>query len=298
MHPLALRQSRWRGALTGYLFLAPFLVPFVLLWLVPIVHGLYLSFTNSNLILAREDFIGLDNYQRLLSDPSYIGSLANTVVFVLENVPLLMAVGLLLALLLNEPLLGRAAIRASFVAPYLITGSAVAIIWQFVLDPTTGLLNAWLREAGLPAQNWLNQPGQAMWAVTLITLWWRVGFPMLVLLAGLQDIPKETYEAASIDGAGALDRFRFITLPLLAPVLVFVLIIRLIDSFKVFAQVYLVTAGGPAGSTRVLLQYLYEAGFKDFRVGYAAAIGWSLFLIILVVTLIQLRFFRKVEGYD
>jgi ABC-type sugar transport system permease subunit len=296
--PVALRRSHWRDALTGYLFLAPFLVPFVLLWLVPIVNGLYLSFTNSNLILAREDFVGLDNYQRLIRDEIYLRSLTNTFVFVVENVPLLVAGGLLLALLLNEPLLGRAAIRAAFVAPYVITGSAVAIIWQFVLDPTTGLLNTWLADAGLPGQNWLNQPGQAMWAISLITLWWRVGFPMLVILAGLQDIPREIYEAASIDGAGALERFRFITLPLLAPVLVFVLIIRLIDSFKVFAQVYLVTAGGPAGSTRVLLQYLYEAGFKDFRVGYAAAIGWSLFLIILAVTVVQLRFFRRVEAHD
>jgi ABC-type sugar transport system permease subunit len=298
LHPVALRRSHWRDTLTGYLFLAPFLVPFVLLWLVPIFNGLYLSFTNSNLVLAREDFVGLDNYQRLLRDEIYLRSLTNTVVFVVENVPLLVAGGLLLALLLNEPLLGRAAIRAAFVAPYLITGSAVAIIWQFVLDPTTGLLNAWLADAGLPGQSWLNQPGQAMWAISLITLWWRVGFPMLVILAGLQDIPRVVYEAASIDGAGALERFRFITLPLLAPVLVFVVVIRLIDSFKVFAQVYLVTAGGPAGSTRVLLQYLYEAGFKDFRVGYAAAIGWSLFLIILAVTVLQLRFFRKVEAHD
>jgi ABC-type sugar transport system permease subunit len=298
LHPVALRRSHWRDTLTGYLFLAPFLVPFVLLWLVPIFNGLYLSFTNSNLVLAREDFVGLDNYQRLLRDEIYLRSLTNTVVFVVENVPLLVAGGLLLALLLNEPLLGRAAIRAAFVAPYLITGSAVAIIWQFVLDPTTGLLNAWLADAGLPGQSWLNQPGQAMWAISLITLWWRVGFPMLVILAGLQDIPRVVYEAASIDGAGALERFRFITLPLLAPVLVFVVVIRLIDSFKVFAQVYLVTAGGPAGSTRVLLQYLYEAGFKDFRVGYAAAIGWSLFLIILAVTVLQLRFFRKVELHD
>jgi len=130
----------------------------------------------------------------------------------------------------------------------------------------------------------------------LITLWWRVGFPLLVLLAGLQEIPGELYEAARLDGAGAWQRFWRITLPLLAPVLLFVLIIRLIDSFKVFAQVYLVTGGGPVGSTRVLIQYLYEVGFQDFRSGYAAAIGWSLFVIILGVTLVQMRLLRRQEA--
>ncbi len=291
-------RFHWPGGLTAYLFLLPFLVPFALLWLFPILQGLYLSFTNASLTPGQERFVGLANYQELLRDGVYLHSVGNTFVFVVENVPLLVVGGLLLALLTNEPLPGRAAFRAAFVAPYLITGSAVAIIGKFVLSPDTGVLNTWLADAGLPGQQWLDNPGQAMWAVVLITLWWRVGFPFLVILAGLQEIPGELYEAAKIDGAGAVQRFRYVTLPLLAPVLLFVLIIRLIDSFKVFAQVFLVTGGGPFGSTRVMLQYLYEAGFQDYRTGYAAAIGWSLFLIILVVTLFQLRFFRGVERYE
>ena len=273
-------------------------MPFVLFWAVPIVHGLYLSFTNASLTAAEEQVVWLANYQRLLADPVYRKSLGNTVLFVVENVPVLVVAGLLLALLLNQSMPGLAVIRAAFVAPYLITASAVAIIWQFVLDPTTGLLNAWLADLGLPAQRWLNEPGQAMGAIVLITLWWRVGFPLLVLLAGLQDIPGELFEAATLDGAGAWQRFSRITLPLLAPVLFFVLIIRLIDSFKVFAQVYLVTGVGPVGSTRVLLQYLYEVGFQDLRSGYASAIGWSLFVIILAVTLVQLRFLRRFGADD
>jgi ABC-type sugar transport system permease subunit len=290
--------GRRGGALVAWAFLAPFLLPFLLFWILPIVHGLYVSFTNASLTAVQERFVGLENYRRLLGDPVYRRSLANTVLFVVENVPLLVVGGLLLALLLNRALPGLALIRAAFVAPYLITASAVAIIWQFVLDPTTGLLNVWLAQVGLPAQQWLNEPGQAMGAIVLITLWWRVGFPFLVLLAGLQEIPGELHEAAKLDGAGAWQRFWRITLPLLAPVLFFVLIIRFIDSFKVFAQVYLVTGGGPVGSTRVLLQYLYEVGFQDFRSGYAAAIGWSLFLIILAVTAVQMRLLRRYGTHE
>ncbi len=292
-------RSRWPKSLTGFLFLTPFLVPFAAFWLWPIANGLYLSFTDANMLRAGEaNAIGLENYSQLLSDRVYRQSMGNTLLFVVENVPVLVIGGLLLAVLLNEPLTARAGIRAVFVAPYLITGSAVAIIWQFVLDPSTGWLNSWLSSVGLPIQNVLSQPDQAMWAVTLITLWWRVGFPLLVILAALQDIPQDLYDAAKIDGAGAVQRFRTITLPLITPVLIFVLIIRLIDSFKVFAQVYLVTGGGPFGSTRVAIQYLYETGFLDFRTGYAAAIGWSVFLIILVVTAVQLLILRRVRIYE
>lgn len=303
LHPRAAARPvparrKWRRGLVAYLFLLPFLVPFLVLWVAPIAEGLYLSFTDSSLLEPEARFVGIDNYRRLVGDESFRGSLGNTLLFVVQNVPVLMIVGLLLALVLNEPLHGRAAIRAAFVAPYLITGSAVAIAWQFMLNPTTGLVNRWLASAELPSQRWLNEPGTAMWVVTLITLWWRVGFPLLVILAALQDIPQDLYEAAKIDGASAFQRFRSITLPLITPVLIFVLIIRLIDSFKVFAQVYLVTEGGPFGSTRVVLQYLYERGFQDYQTGYAAAIGWMLFLVILIVTLVQLVVLRRIETYD
>lgn len=292
-------RSRWPRGLTGFLFLTPFLVPFAAFWLWPIASGLYLSFTDSTMLRVGEsNVVGFDNYRQLLNDRVYRESMGNTLLFVVQNVPVLVIGGLLLAVLLNEPLSLRAGMRAVFVAPYLITGSAVAIIWQFVLDPTTGWLNGWLSSTGMPTQSILSQPGQAMWGVTLITLWWRVGFPLLVILAALQDIPQDLYDAAKIDGAGAVQRFLTITLPLITPVLIFVLIIRLIDSFKVFAQVYLVTEGGPFGSTRVAIQYLYEVGFLDFRTGYAAAIGWSVFLVILFVTAIQLLILRRVRIYD
>lgn len=291
------RQRNVRDNLIGYAFLAPFLIPFLFFFVIPILQGLYLSFTNLNLITGTDDFIGVENYRKLIVDQVFRQSLFNTFLFVIENVPIVILCALILALMLNERFPGRTLARSSFVAPYLITGSAIAIIWQFVLRSQGGLLNHYLKLLDLPTQSWLNNPGQAMWAVVLITLWWRVGFSLLILLAGLQDIPLELYDAAMIDGAGGWQMFRFLTLPLLMPVIGFVMIIRFIASFKVFAQVYLVTEGGPYGTTRVLLQYLYEHGFLYYNSAYAAAIGWSLFMIILLVTLVQLRYFRRWESY-
>lgn len=287
MHGSALRRN-----LVGYAFLVPFLVPFIVFFVYPILQGLYVSFTNTNLATGDSAVIGLRNYVLLAHDPIFWQSLRNTLIFVVENVPVLILGGLVLALILNERFPLRSAVRAGFIAPYLITGSATAIIWEGVLEPQAGLLNVYLRSVGLPAQSWLSYPSQAMPAIVLVTFWWRVGFPLLVLLAGLQEVPQELYESAALDGAGRWTTFRSITLPLIAPVLAFVTILRFIDSFKVFAQVYLITQGGPYGSTRVLLQYLYENGFQYYKAGYAAAIGWVLFLIILAVTAVQLRFLR------
>ena len=286
-------QTRRQRTKIGLLFAAPFLALFLFLWGAPIVSGFWLSLTDTNVAEGTGGFVGLANYASLLTDPDFLSALGNTALFVVLNVPVLVAAGLLLALMLNQNLGGRAGIRAAFISPYLLTGAAVAIIWQTVLNPLGGNLNQILSSVGLPEQAWLSNPGEAMGAVVLITLWWRVGFPLLVLLAALQDIPAQLYESARLDGANVFQRFRYVTLPAIAPVLMLVILLRLIDSFKVFEQVYLVTAGGPAGSTRVVLQMLYESGFRDFQTGYAAAIGWALALIILVVTAVQLLMTRR-----
>lgn len=287
------RAGRWGR--TALLFLAPFGLLYLFMWAFPVLSGFYTSLTDTNLARGTGGFAGLSNYVELLGDREFRRTLGNTVLFVVGNVPVLVATGLLLALLLNGKLGGRAAIRAAFVSPYLLPGAAIAIIWQFVLNPATGPLNKVLSTVGLPTQDWLSQPDQAMGAVILITLWWRVGFPLLVLLAALQDIPPDLYESARLDGANAWQRFRHVTLPGIAPVLGLVVILRLIDSFKVFEQAYLVTGGEPGGATRVVLQQLYEVGFRDFRTGYASAIGWTLALLILLVTLVQLVFLRRSE---
>ncbi|PRY62531.1 carbohydrate ABC transporter permease [Glycomyces artemisiae] len=291
--PAAAPKRRKRLTRVGILFAAPFLALLLFLWVVPVVNGFYTSLTDTNMAEGTGGFVGLDNYASLVTDPDFHAALGNTALFVVLNVPVLVAVGLLLAMLLNQRLGGRGAIRAAFISPYLLTGAAVAIIWQTALNPLGGNVNQILGAIGMPEQAWLSTPGEAMGAVVLITLWWRVGFPLLVLLAALQDIPAQLYEAAKIDGANLWQRFRHITLPAIAPVLMLVILLRLIDSFKVFEQVYLVTQGGPAGSTRVVLQMLYESGFRDFQTGYAAAIGWTLALVILVVTAVQLALTRR-----
>jgi ABC-type sugar transport system permease subunit len=294
--PARTARPRRRRTRVGLLFAAPFTLLLLFLWGMPIVSGFWTSLTDTNIAEGTGGFVGLDNYASLAGDPDFRSALGNTALFVVLNVPVLVAVGLILALLLNRPLGGRGAIRAAFISPYLLTGAAVAIIWQAALNPLGGNLNQVLSAVGLPEQAWLSTPGEAMGAVVLITLWWRVGFPLLVLLAALQDIPAQLYEAAEIDGANAFQRFRHVTLPAIAPVLMLVVLLRLIDSFKVFEQVYLVTEGGPAGSTRVVLQMLYETGFRDFQTGYASAIGWTLAVVILIVTVVQLALTRRRES--
>lgn len=292
----AARSRRARTTRIGLLFAAPFLLLFAFMWVVPVVTGFWLSLTDVNVAEGTGGFVGLRNYGAVFTDPDFLSALGNTALFVVLNVPVLVAAGLLLALMLNQPLVGRGAIRAAFISPYLLTGAAVAIIWQTVLNPIGGNLNQVLGAVGLPEQAWLSNPGEAMGGVVLITLWWRVGFPLLVLLAALQDIPAQLYESAKLDGAGVWQRFRYVTLPAIAPVLMLVVLLRLIDSFKVFEQVFLVTQGGPAGSTRVVLQMLYESGFRDFQTGYASTIGWVLALIILAVTAFQIVLTRRSAG--
>ncbi|MEV6288426.1 sugar ABC transporter permease [Kribbella sp. NPDC051770] len=289
-------KGRTRGR-AAILFLTPFAVLYLLLWAVPIVSGLFLSTTDVNVADGTGGFVGLDNYLGLARDSDFRAAFGHTLLFVVLNVPILIAVGLILALVLNRDLSGRNILRAAFVSPYLLPGAAVALIWNLVLNPVNGSLNTVLEKFGLPAQQWLTEPGQAMGAVVLLTLWWRVGFPLLILLAALQDIPKPLYEAARIDGASAWQQFRYVTLPGIAPVLGLVILLRLIDSFKVFEQVYLLTAGGPSGSTRVVLQMLYETGFRDFRTGYAAAIGWVLALVILLVAIVQQILTRRAASH-
>ncbi|GAB2611906.1 carbohydrate ABC transporter permease [Kribbella endophytica] len=289
-------KGRSRGS-AAILFLTPFAVLYLLLWAIPIVSGLFLSTTDVNVADGTGGFVGLDNYIGLAHDSDFRAAFGHTLLFVVLNVPILIAVGLILALVLNRDLSGRNILRAAFVSPYLLPGAAVALIWNLVLNPVNGSLNTVLEKIGLPAQQWLTEPGQAMGAVVLLTLWWRVGFPLLILLAALQDIPKPLYEAARIDGASAWQQFRYVTLPGIAPVLGLVILLRLIDSFKVFEQVYLLTAGGPSGSTRVVLQMLYETGFRDFRTGYAAAIGWVLALVILLVAIVQQVLTRRAANH-
>lgn len=277
------------GPLTPYYFILPHLILFSVFFLFPLLHGLYLSFLDYDFLRGTQKFIGLGNYRALMTDRLFWFSLKNTAIFVLESTPLLVILGLALALITNQSMPGKIPIRMSFVAPLVVSTSAVSIIWRLILLPDVGVLNYILSVFGIQGQNWLNQSGWAMFAIVVMTVWWTVGFNILLFLAGLQEIPSQLYEAAKIDGANGWDIFWRITLPLLRPTLLFVCIWQMRGSFLVFGQVFMLTQGGPFNSTRVLLYHLYETAFSFFRLGSGAAMGWVLFLIIMIFSAIQMR---------
>jgi multiple sugar transport system permease protein len=281
-----------------FVFLLPFGLPFLLLFVWPLISGFYLSFTDAHLIRGAPKFVGLANYVNLFRhDPVFLTSLKNTLLFVVLNVPSVVAIALGLALLLHRPIKGKALFRAAFVTPYFFSGAATSILFQFMFLPS-GLLNYYLGKLGIPTFSLQTNTVVAIVVIVVITIWWRVGLATVVFMAGLEDIPDEFYQAARVDGAGTWQCFRYITLPLLRPVMMFVIIIRLIATFSMFDQVYLVTQGGPYGSTRVPLQYLYETAFSYYNLGSGSAIGWILFFFILVFSLLQVKYFRLSSAYD
>lgn len=278
---------------TGWAFITPFLVLFLLFMVIPIGWGIYLSFTNQSLTGAGGDFIGLQNYIEAVSDPMMWRSIWNTVWFtVLSTVPLVL-IGLAMALLVNLGLPGQWLWRLSFFMPYLLASTVVSLIWIWLYNPQLGLFNAILGWFGIDAQAWLQDPNLAMLAVVAATVWWTVGFNFLLYLTALQNIPEQQYEAASIDGAGKWRQIFSITLPQLGPTTAIVVILQVLASLKVFDQIYQMTGGGPSGTTRPIIQYIYEAGFTGFRFGYASAISYIFFVLIIVVSVIQFRIMSR-----
>ena len=250
-----------RGSLSPYLYLAPFLLFFIVFQIYPIFQGLYVSLTKWDLATPPR-FIYFANYAGLLKDTLFWTALRNTSLFVLLNAPLAVVVPLGLALLVNEPILGRAIFRSAFSTPLMISVATVGVLWQWFYNPAFGLINYYLGLVGLPGQNWLSQTGWAMIAVVITTVWWTSGFNMILFLAGLQDIPEHLYDAAKIDGAGSWGLFRYVTLPGLRATLLFVGVTTIIGSFRVFGQVFVMTNGGPFDSTRTIVQHIYESGFR------------------------------------
>ncbi|WP_244483287.1 sugar ABC transporter permease [Mesorhizobium sp. 1M-11] len=274
----------------GYLFVAPAFVGFLIFYLLPTVRAVGISLTDWNLMRAPK-FVGLGNYATLLSDGNFWHSAKVTLAYVLYNIPLQTVLGLLLAVLSDR--LARAVwLRATIIAPYLISNVVAALVWMMMLDPILGLVNAFLTFFGVSPQGFLASPDQAMVSVAAISTWRHTGLTALLFYAGLQAIPGYLYEAARLEGAGEWTMFRRITLPLLRPVLAFVVVTSLIGSFQVFDVVAVATAGGPSNSTRVILWYIYENAFKFNRMGYASAISVVLFATLILVTLLQMRVLR------
>ncbi|HUN34714.1 MAG TPA: sugar ABC transporter permease [Trebonia sp.] len=290
--PFATRLRR-RRLLVAYTFMLPSLVVMALFMFYPLISAAWLSLTNYS-FFGSSQFIGLANYTHLLHDPQFWSDLGNTAYYAAVTTPVSIVAALGLALLLNRRHLpARGILRAAIFLPAVVSLAVAAIPFRLMFTPSIGLVIYWLGALGIHTSDWLNSTTLAMPAVIIVGIWKNVGFYMVIYIAGLQTIPPEFYEAARIDGASGWQRFRQITLPLLNNTTMFVTIIALIASFQAFDQIFVMTQGGPAFSTETLVMLIYRQGFQNFSMGYASAIGYVLVLIILLFSLLQMRFFNR-----
>ncbi|MBB6333783.1 carbohydrate ABC transporter permease [Schaalia hyovaginalis] len=283
-----------RTTITAYLFLAPALIGFLVFYLVPMVKGLQISLTDWDLITAPE-FVGFGNYAKLLADENFGHSLAITAVYVIVNITTQTAAGLAIAVLMQR-ISHSTLIRSLLLVPWLVPNVTIAVITLFILDPNVGLLNHGLELLGTEPIAFYGDPDIAILTVALVNSWRNMGYTALLIFAGMQTIPQMVYEAAALDGASAARTFFRITLPLTRPILVMVVIVSMIGSFQIFDTVAVATKGGPIGSTRVIYFYIYQKAFEQGQMGYAAAMSVVLLLIILLMTLVQLRFSRAEQS--
>ncbi len=290
------RRRRWRHRGWVVFFLAPSALPLLMFTVVPMVSSLWVSLHQWNLISPMQ-WVGLENYRRLVTDPTTHSVFAHTLIYVLGYLPLVYAGGLGLALALNQRLAGRSFFRAAYFLPVVTSWVVVALVWKWLLNPTNGLVNHLLGAVGLPQPGWWTDPTWALPAVILSSAWKDLGFVMVILLAGLQAIPADVLEAARVDGAGAWQRFWRITLPLLSPSTFFVVVISLINGFQVFDQVFVMTGGGPSGASQVVVGQIYDLTFRYGRAGEASALSWLLFVLILLITAVQIRGQRRWVHY-
>jgi multiple sugar transport system permease protein len=264
----------------------------------PIIASFGLALTNWDLLSA-PDFVGLDNFTKLFADDRFLLALRNTVFFTATSVPLDLILGLGMALALDQRIRGIAIIRTMYFLPVVTSTTAIALVWLWIYSPQSGPLNDMLRTFGIPAQKWVTDPFWAMPAIVVMSTWQGLGTTVIICLAGLQSIPQEYHDAAAVDGAGRWARFRHVTLPLLTPTLFFTGILAFIGAFQVFDQVYvLARPGEPTKATITLVYFIYQNGFEHFKMGYAAAASWILFLIVAALTILYFRSQRRWVHYQ
>ena len=290
------RSLAARRTITGYLFIMPFILGFLIWFLIPALTAVWLSLHRWNLISPPE-FVGIENFARLGSDKLFWQSLKVTTNYTLVSVPLSLVLGFFLALLMNTKVRGIAFFRTVYYLPSIVPAVAAAVLWAWILNTEFGLLNAVLNFFGIPRVAWLQDPDWALPALILMSLW-GLGGSMVIYLAGLQGIPESFYEAAKLDGAGRWAQLRYVTVPLMSPIIFFNLIIGIIASFQVFTAGFLITDGGPQNATLFYVLYLYRNGFRYLDMGYSATLAWVLFLIILVFTLLVFRYVGRGVHYD
>lgn len=275
-----------------YLLAGPYILMFAVFAAYPVCRAIYMSLFDWG-IFGPNAFVGLSNYTSLATDTRFWGSFWVTTGFAAMYVPMIVVISLLLAVLLHRKLPGIAIFRTAFFLPIVINVAVAAIAFNWLLEPNIGTIDKVLGFLGLPGQNWLAQPGWALFAISLVALWINVGFMVIILLAGLENIPDELYEAARLDGSNGLTDLVYITVPLLRPILLIVVVLSIVHAFQIFGEVLIMTQGGPFGSTTVMTMLLYEEGFQRFALGRAAAIGVVITIIIASLSFIQFRFFRR-----
>jgi len=288
------RQANQRGDLsTAVLALLPVTLLFIIFNLYPLLYSGYLSVMEWDGFSDNRTFVGLDNYRTILTSPDFGNSLRVTLVYTVGVTVISIVLSLFIAVLLNTGIRGRTGYRMLYFLPVVTSTIAVAVVWRYLLTPNTGYVDVFLKSIGVtsPSPTWLRNPSWALWIVILVGIWKRLGFNIVIYLAGLQSIPREYYEASEVDGAGPFRQFRYITVPLIAPVTLLLAIMSIIDSFLIFDVVYVMTNGGPLDSTNVIGLLLYNQAFRYFNMGQASAIAWVIFGIVFVVTLLQWRFF-------
>jgi multiple sugar transport system permease protein len=290
-------RVRRSGAATPYLFLLPYFVVFGTFVLAPAVYGLWISLHDWDYLLPGKPFVGLDNYKALFDPASAVygffwESMSATGIFTVLSVPLLLVIPLLIALLLNRRFKGRTLFRAIYFAPYVLGVAVIGVLWRFLLDPNLGVVNAILG-GDTP---WTTALPWAWVTLVGVTVWWTLGFNAVIYLAGLQDIPRELYEAARIDGGGRWAEFRHVTLPGLRPVLLFVTVNTILVSANMFGQSYLITQGAPGTETRTAILYIAQVGLADYKMGSAAAMSYLLTACLLLISVIVFRLFREKDA--
>ncbi|MBX7213903.1 MAG: sugar ABC transporter permease [Thermoflexales bacterium] len=293
-----LARRDWREWLTFLLFVGPNLALFFAFTYYPLLRNVLLSFQDYNTFTDTGEFIGLTNFKDVFTDSQTSVIMRNTLVFTVAVVVIILTLGLLVALLLNQKLRMRDAVRSLVFSPTVLAGSAVAVVWIYIFDPRNGLILQLLKPLAINPPRWLYDPAWAMIAIIIVYVWKNLGYAVVIFVAGLQAIPNDLYEAARVDGANAMQRFRNVTIPGLSPVTFFLAVTLVLNSFQAFDLIRIMTGGGPVNATNVLIYRLYELGFgTNTSVGRASVIGLVLFVIMLIVTILQLRLLERRVSY-
>ncbi len=286
-----------RSVRSAYLLIAPYLLFLSVFLIYPIFFSVWLTFHDWNIVSPEIPFVGLENYRRLIGDELFYKALWNTFRFILINIPLQIVIALLLAVALNQPIKGRGFFRAAYFLPVVTSGVVISFLWSWMLSTDDGIINEVLGWFGIGPIPWLTSETWSIPSLAWVAAWKNLGYYVVIFLAGLQSIPKTLYEAARIDGAGPVQTFFRITLPMLNPAMLLVLVMSTINGFQLFTEPFIMTGGGPANSSLSVVMYIYKNAFQSLDMGYAATIGLALALIILTVSLLQKKILERDAYY-